>query len=49
MIQKPNRGILFNLDFFGKVVYIKFAKKNVIFLAAPVIKIQKQIFFVSQK
>ena len=36
-IQKPSRGILLNLDFFWKMVYTKFAKKNGIILAAPII------------
>ena len=40
---------MFNLDFFRKAVYTNFTKKNVIFLAAPEIKIVNQIVFVIQK
>ena len=38
-----------NLDFFRKVVYNNFTKKNVIFLAAPEIEILNQILFVIKK
>ena len=48
-MQKPNQGILLNLDFFLKAVYTNFTKKNVIFSAGPEIKIVKQIVFVIQK
>ena len=40
---------MLNLDFFLKAVYTNFTKKNVIFSAAPEIKIVKQIVFVIQK
>ena len=40
---------MFNLDFFRKAVDTNFKKKNVIFLAAPEIKIVNQILFVIQK